>query len=99
MASRIGDDHADQRVVADQADAFDAAGVAAHRPGVGFAEADGHAAVGDEHDFVAGLGDDDVDQLVVFLELDGDDAPLHAAGCICVSSVFFTSPRRVAIIR
>ena len=30
-----------------------------------------------QHDFVARLGDDHVDQLVVFAELDGDDAALH----------------------
>ena len=44
-------------------------------------EADGHAAGGGEHHFVAGLGHHHVDQLVALAELDGDDAALHAAGC------------------
>ena len=64
-------------VLAESVDALHAAGVAAHRAGVGFAEADRHAVRRGQHHFVARLGDHDVDQLVVFPELDGDDAALQ----------------------
>ncbi len=39
-----------------------------------------------------------VDQFVIFFELDGDDAALHGR-LYALSSVFFTRPLRVAMIR
>ena len=46
-------------------------------PGVGLLEADGHAVGGGQHQFVARLGHDHVDQRVALAELDGDDAALQ----------------------
>ena len=81
VAVRVGDHHADDLVVAGQVDALDAAGVAAHRPGVGLVEADRHALARAQHDLVAGLRQGHVDQRVAFVQADADDAALLAAGC------------------
>ena len=80
-------------------DALHAAGVAAHRPGVGLLEADGHAVGGGQHHFVARLGHDHVDQLVALAELDGDDAALAAAGCRLPAASSSPARGRVAITR
>ena len=76
LAFRVGDDHADDLVAVDQVDALDALGVAAHRPGVGFGEANRHALARAEHDFVAGPDQGHVDQRVAFFQVDADHAAL-----------------------
>src|SRR5439155_6806049 len=71
---RIGDHHADDFVGLHEADAFDAAGVAAHGTGVGLGEANGHALPRAQDNFVTGLSQDHVDQRVALFEGDADDA-------------------------
>src|SRR5262249_434089 len=72
---RIGHDHADYLAVAGERNALHARRVASHRPGIRFAEADGHAGAGGEDHLVPRLGHDHVDHFVAFAQLDCDDAP------------------------
>src|SRR5581483_6133762 len=74
VAVRIRDDHADDFVSLLQVDAAHALGVATHRPGLRFVEANGHAVAGAEHDLVAGLRHDHVDERVAIFEVDANDA-------------------------
>src|SRR5262249_11044788 len=74
VALRVGDDHADHLVVALQGDAADAAGVAAHRPGLGLVEADGHALARAQDDLVARLRQGDAHEGVALVQADADDA-------------------------
>ena len=78
----IGDDHADDAVLADQRDPFDAGGIASHRACIGFAESNRHSRRGHQDDFIAGADDGRVDQLVAFAKLDRDDATAFAGDCI-----------------
>src|SRR5262249_32546205 len=71
---RVGHDHADDLVALAQVDAPDAAGVAAHGPGLGFVEPDRHALAGTEHDLVARLRQGHTDQRVALVQVDADDA-------------------------
>src|SRR5262245_20106052 len=73
---RVGHDHADDVVAVGQVDALDAPAGAAHRPGVGLVEADGHALAGAEHYLVARLRQRHVDEAVALLQVDADDAAL-----------------------
>ena len=71
---RIGDDHTDNFVLLLERNPFDSRGVSPHRPGVVLAESDGHSPCGRQDDLVFGFGDHHIDQLVIFAELDRDDA-------------------------
>src|SRR5205823_4989795 len=71
-----GHDHADDVILADEADALDAAGVAAHGAGVGLVEANGHAAPRTQEHLVAGLDLGDADERVLVIEVDADQAAL-----------------------
>ena len=59
------DDHAHDTIAGAQRNAFHATRVAAHRAGVGFRKADGHAVGCAEDNVAAGVDLDDVDQFVV----------------------------------
>jgi len=69
----LGDAHADDPVGLMQAYAVDAGGAAAHGTNVGFLESDGLALGRHELDMVAARSRLDPDQLVVALDLEGDE--------------------------
>ena len=94
----IGHDHADQLVAGGQIDSLDAAGIAAHRSGVGLVEANRHAAGRGQHDFVPRCVTTTSTSSSSSLSLMAMMPPLSGR-LYCIRSVFFTSPRRVAIIR
>ena len=62
----VGDHHADNMIIVDQADSFDSRGIPTHRAGIRFTEADGHALSCDQHDFVAGANHRSVYKFVTF---------------------------------
>ena len=66
--------HADHVVVLGEVHAVDAAGVAAHGAHFGFAEQDGLAFVAGEENHLLAVGELRADQLVLLVEIDGDDA-------------------------
>ena len=83
-----GDGGADDVVALLERDAAVAGGIAAHGAEtdpvalgiVFFLEADGHAVVGGEEDDLLAVGEVGGDQLVVFVDGDGDDAAGHDVG-------------------
>ena len=75
-----GDSRADEVVSLAQVDAAVAGGGAAHGAEVLLVEADGHAVVGGEEDDLLAIGDAGDDELVVLLDVDGDDAARHDVG-------------------
>ena len=75
-----GDGGADDVVSLAQVDAAVAGGGAAHGAEVLLVEADGHAVVGGEEDDLLAIGDAGADELVVLLDVDGDDAAAHDVG-------------------
>ena len=91
QAVGVGHDHADDVIVADERDAFDAAGVSAQPAGVGLLETDRHAGGGRKHHFVAGAGHNDVDHFVALAEFDGDDAAGSRAAVRFQAALFYQS--------
>ncbi len=63
-----------------QIDAAHAVGRAAHGADIVLVEADGHAVVRGEEDDLLAVGDAGADELVVFVDADGDDAARHDVG-------------------
>ena len=82
LAGSVGrrDGGSDDVVALAQVDAAVAGGGAAHGAEVGLVEADGHAIVGGEEDDLIAVGDAGGDELVVLLDVDGDDAARHDVG-------------------
>ena len=73
---RIGDNHPDDFITISQRNTFDTAGVSSHRSGVRLAEADRHSLHGRKHNFITSFGDHNIDDLVVFTQLDRNDPAL-----------------------
>jgi len=93
MGRGIGHHHAHHAIVANEADAFHAAGVASHGTHVGLAETDRHAVGRREHHLVARLGHDHVDHFVSFAELDSDDPGAQRAAIGGQIGLLHQSPR------
>ena len=74
-------------------DPLHAAGVAAHGAGVGLVEANGHAMLGRDDDFVPLCGDGDVDQLVILRSLMAMMPPLSGR-LYCIERRLFHQPTR-----
>ena len=74
------DGGADDVVALLEGDAAVAEGGAAHGAEVLLVEADGHAVVGGEEDDLLAVGDAGGDELVVLVDVDGDDAAGHDVG-------------------
>jgi hypothetical protein len=82
VAGLVGrsDRGADDVVALLERDAAVTGGRTTHRPEVLLVEADGHAVVGGEEDDLLAVGDAGGDELVVLLDVDGDDAARHHVG-------------------
>ena len=78
LLGRDGD--ADDIIVLGQVDAAHAVGGAAHGAHIVLVKADRHAQVRGEKDDLAAVGDARLDQLVVFVDADGDNAARHDVG-------------------
>ena len=75
-----GDGEADDVVSLAEVDALVAGGGTAHGAEVLLVEADGHAVVGGEEDDLLAVGGAGLDELVVLVDVDGDDAARHDVG-------------------
>ena len=74
---RGGDGGADDVVGFAEVDAAVAGGGASHGAEILLVEADGHAVMGGEEDDVLAVGDAGGDELVILVDVDGDDAAAH----------------------
>ena len=60
-------------------------------------EADGLAVAGGEDDLLVAAGEEDADELVALVEVDGDDAAALGAAVLAQRAVFLTMPCSVAM--